>query len=59
MMEMPEDFGDIIGDLMVEYGPDRHRDGCDKIAEEAWKWLFQRFNITDVVNPPVENGGKG
>jgi hypothetical protein len=45
MMECPDDFGDVIGDLMVQYGPDRHRDGCDIIAKKVWEYLSERINM--------------
>ena len=37
----PGDFYDMMRDWLVDYGPDGHCDGYERIAEEAWNWVIK------------------
>ena len=51
--EERSDFADLIADLMIKYGPDRHCDGYEIIAASALGWLADRALLAPEA-PPAE-----
>jgi hypothetical protein len=43
----PDGLSDVIGDAMVDFGPDGHRDGEDVIAAIVWAWLKTNGHVND------------
>jgi hypothetical protein len=46
----PKIFRDLMADWLIQYGPDGHCDGYEKIADLAWDY-FQNELILENTNP--------
>ena len=54
-MSAPDQFRDLIADLMRDYGPDGHTDGSEIIADKAWEWCRAQ---PDMRWQPIETAPK-
>lgn len=50
-MTFLEELEDYVSDLMMEYGPDGHADGCDIIAKSIYdKYIAPLLEKLTIVN---------